>query len=483
MEKPDERRKKQKQKTNKELGNVVYLFTGLFLLLILYFTYFNFFEAGDVINSSYNKRQDLFAARTVRGEILSSDGTVLAKTNVSSDGSETRIYPYDNMFAHVVGFASNGKAGLESSVNFNLLRSNAFIGERVVNEFKGKKNIGNNVVTTLDLNMQKAAYRALGRHNGAVVVMEADTGRILAMVSKPDYDPNEIPAIWDTLIKNDDSENSSLVNRATQGLYPPGSTFKILTTLEYINENPDTYQNYTYDCNGKITIDGNTINCYHNTRHGEEDLYKSFAKSCNSSYANIGDTLDIKAFSKLCNKFLFNAKLPFSMAYSESKFELSSDSSQYDVMQTMIGQGKTLVTPLHMALISAGIANDGVIMKPYLVDRIENYQGSIVKQYKPEQYTTVLSKKEAETMQGFMENVVKNGTASQLNGLSYSVAGKTGSAEYGTEKGKSHAWFVGFSPVNDAKIVVSIVVEGAGAGSEYAVPIAKSIFDAYYDEN
>ncbi|RDY33314.1 hypothetical protein CG710_001330 [Lachnotalea glycerini] len=456
------------------------MFVGLFVLLMGYFVYFNIVKSPSIINSSYNTRQDLFAKKVIRGKIVSSDGKILAQTVVSEDGTESREYPYDNMYAHVVGYASKGKAGLESLMNFNLLTSNAPLMERIIKEFKGVKNTGDNVVTTLDSKLQETAYKALGSNNGAVVVMEADTGRILAMVSKPDYNPNDIDTIWDSLVATDNTEDSSLLNRATQGKYPPGSTFKILTLMEYIRENPD-YENYTYECSGKIVIDDSTINCYHNTVHGTEDLYQSFAKSCNSSFANIGLQLNINSLSKLCNEFLFNSTLPYSMVYNKSSFTLTNKAETYDIMQTMIGQGETLVSPLHMALITQTIANNGVMMKPYLVDHTENYDGKVVKKYKDSAYDTIISEKEAAILKDFMQNVVENGTATKLSGQSYTVAGKTGSAEYGNVKGQSHAWFVGFSPVEDSKIVVSIVVEEAGAGSEYAVPIAKKIFDAYYN--
>ncbi|OYP02111.1 hypothetical protein CG709_10690 [Lachnotalea glycerini] len=215
------------------------MFVGLFVLLMGYFVYFNIVKSPSIINSSYNTRQDLFAKKVIRGKIVSSDGKILAQTVVSEDGTESREYPYDNMYAHVVGYASKGKAGLESLMNFNLLTSNAPLMERIIKEFKGVKNTGDNVVTTLDSKLQETAYKALGSNNGAVVVMEADTGRILAMVSKPDYNPNDIDTIWDSLVATDNTEDSSLLNRATQGKYPPGSTFKILTLMEYIRENPE----------------------------------------------------------------------------------------------------------------------------------------------------------------------------------------------------------------------------------------------------
>lgn len=465
---------------NKQLLIVTYIFVGTFILLMGYFAYFNWFESGDVINSPYNARQDTFSDRIIRGKILSSDGKVLAETHVSSDGTETRNYPYGKEFAHIVGFSTKGKSGLESLANFSLLRSHAFFLERIINEFREQKNIGDNVVTTLDTKLQKIAYDALGNYHGAVVVMEPSTGKVLAMISKPDFDPNQIDSLWESLLSEDSLGNSTLLNRATQGLYPPGSIFKILTVLEYIKENPD-YASYTYNCTGSITVDDVTINCYHNKAHGEQDLITSFANSCNSSFANLGLELNISSFSTLCRDFLFNSELPVSLPYNKSSFVLTKNSTTSQIMQTAIGQGETLVTPMHMALITSAIANHGIVMKPYYIDRIENYNGDLVKQYESAEYNSIISPEEANILNEFMEQVVTSGTGSKLKGQEYTVAGKTGSAEYSNEKGRSHSWFTGYSSIDKPDLAVSVIVEGAGAGSEYAVPIAKKIFDAYYN--
>lgn len=268
---------------NKEFAVITYLFLAIFICLMGYMVYFQTVKSEDFINSPYNSRQDTFADRVVRGKIMSADGKVLAETVVDAAGNETRKYPYGNMYAHVVGFSTNGKSGIESNMNFNLLRSHSFVLERMFNEIKDEKSMGDNVVTTLDSTLQETAYQALGNYDGAVVVMEPSTGKVLAMVSKPDFDPNTIAADWDSII-SEDNNNSVLLNRATQGLYPPGSTFKIITTLEYIRENPD-YENYSYSCNGSITENDFTIHCYNNAVHGTQDLKQSFANSCNSSYA------------------------------------------------------------------------------------------------------------------------------------------------------------------------------------------------------
>ena len=199
--------------------------------LIGYLVYFNVVKSEDFINSPYNTRQDTFADRVVRGQILDSNGEVLARTDVDGEGNETRVYPYSNIFAHVVGYASQGKSGLESEANFQLLTSHAFFLEQLKNQFQGKKNQGDNVITTLNANLQQTAYAALGDRRGAIVVMEPSTGKILAMVVKPDFDPNTIDADWDYLIN--DPNDSRLLNRATMGQYPPGSVFKIVDALAY----------------------------------------------------------------------------------------------------------------------------------------------------------------------------------------------------------------------------------------------------------
>lgn len=332
------------RKNNREFTVITYAVLVLFVCMMGYFAYFQFVKSEDFINSPYNKRQDLFARKVTRGEIISADGRILAETITDTDGTETRYYPYANMFAHVVGFSTNGKSGLESIANFNLLRSHTMTLEKVVNELQGEKNIGDNVVTTLNYDLQDTAYEALGKYDGAIVVMEPSTGKILAMVSKPDYDPNNIAEDWDELTA-EDSESSVLLNRATQGLYPPGSVFKIFTTLEYVHENSD-YEDYSFDCNGKFTEGDSVIHCYKNKRHGQEDLIGSFADSCNSSFASLGLTLNPDSFTELCDSMLFNTSLPLRFESSKSSFSLDADADVSTVLETSIGQGKTLVTPM-----------------------------------------------------------------------------------------------------------------------------------------
>lgn len=440
--------------------------------------YFNTTLSAEFQNSPYNKRQDSYEERVVRGNIYAASGEVLAETHLDEEGNESRSYPYDNLFSHVVGYTSKGKSGLESTENYHLLTSHAGAIEQVQNEMQDQKNIGDNVITTLDLELQQAAYWALGDHDGAVVVMEPDTGKILAMVSKPDFNPNDIDRIWDDLIA--DESNSNLLNRAIQGLYPPGSTFKIVTSLAYMRSGGNIDE-FRFDCQGEVTNGGFTVHCYNNNVHGEEDFETAFAKSCNSAFAQLGVDLDGNVFKQTAEQMLFNKKLPMTLPYNKGSFVMDSSTADALAMQTAIGQGETVTTPFHMALITSAVANGGNLMKPYFVDRIENYNGELVKKYKPEIYSQLMTSEEASVISQMMEGVVLNGTASRLAGQSYTAAGKTGTAEHGDMSGSPHAWFVGFSNVENPELVVSVIVESSGTGSEIAVPVAQQIFDAYYN--
>ena len=475
-----------KKVRNKFYTRVAYLFSALFLSLIVYMVYFNVQMADSLNNNPHNAKMDANTSQVIRGRIYSADKEILAATNVEEDGTESRIYPYSNIFSHVVGYNTLGKSGLEAIYNNDLMKSNSSIQDQIGSENNNTKLNGDNLVLTLDSRLQQAAYNALGAYRGAVVVMEPSTGKILAMVSKPDFDPNNIDNEWENL--NSDDSRSPLLNRATQGLYPPGSTFKIVTALEYLREHPTDYQNYYYECQGYTNTEDVTIKCYDYEVHGYEDLKSSFQHSCNTSFANIGLQSDLGQFRKLAEELLFNQKLPTVMAYSKSRFDLNENSSMGDIMTTSIGQGNTLVSPFHMALITCAVANDGMLMYPYVVDRVENSKGVLVNQTKPMQYKELMSSSEAAVLKDFMQSVVEGGTASSLSGYGYTVAGKTGSAEYevdgntGQEENFStHSWFVGFSNVEDPDIVVSIIAEDGGTGSSAAVPIAREIFNTYYN--
>ncbi len=474
-----EKRVMKKKDNAREILSVMIFFVVVFLSMMVYLGHFVATNEQELINNSYNSRQELLLSQNYRGTIYSADGQALAETIFDSAGNEYRDYPYDNLFSHVVGFSTNGRTGVEAFSNYYLINSNISMADKVANTTAGVKNPGNNVYTSLDVDIQEAAYKALGVYDGAVVVTEVSTGRVLAMVSKPDFDPNQIVEMWDSL--QEDTESSVLLNRATQGLYPPGSTFKIITALEYIRENPDTYNKYSYVCNGSYKNGNDKIKCYHGSVHNLVDLTKSFAKSCNSSFANIGMSLDKEEFKDTLDSLLFHQDLPWNFLHAQSSTPVSTDLSDSEMLQVSIGQGKVQMTPLHLNLITAAIANDGVLMRPYVVDRIEDANGNMVRSYKPTEYGALMTEEESAILQELMVEVVESGTGTRIQGYGYTVAGKTGSAEYNSNTDDSHAWFTGFAPVENPEIAVTVIIEGAGSGGDYAVPMARRVFDAYFD--
>lgn len=475
-------RQSDKQKARKERwkkNGAVYgmlITIGIFFCgMALYYIYYLVFVSSSVVNNSYNTRISSESATVSRGSIYDSAGNVLAYSQEQEDGTEVRYYPYGEVFAHPIGYAKLGAAEMESSYNYSLLTSSIPIWEQLYNDIIGEKNPGNSLCTSLNASLQQYCYSLLEGYQGAVVVMEPSTGRILAMVSRPGYDPNTIAENWDWLI-SDENTSANLLNRATQGVYPPGSTFKLLTELAYIRQYGDTWQNLRYNCTGTFSYNGLTLDCHDKHVHGEVDLRYGLANSCNGIHAQMGLNLNKSDWVSMCESFLFNQKLPIDLASSVSTISLNEESSDWETILTSIGQGTVTETPLLNCMITATIANNGVMMKPQLVDRIVNAEGKLVQETEPEVYATLMSEAEAYTLGQFMGTVVSEGTGAGAASSYGTVAGKTGSAEY-TQSGSMHAWFTGYAPMEDPKVAVTVILEGAGTGGDVAAPVAKQIFD------
>jgi peptidoglycan glycosyltransferase len=210
------------------------------------------------------------------------------------------------------------------------------------------------------------------------------------------------------------------------------------------------------------------------------NLTQAIAKSCNTAFVELGSDLNKSKLRELADDLLFNQKISIDISSKKSSFTVTRKTKKNQMPQIVIGQGDTLITPLNNALIMCAIANDGVIMKPYLADHIENYNGGVIKQYEPSKLTQALSSSEAQAMKEMLKSVISDGTGSILQTSAYTVAGKTGSAEYNSKK-DSHAWFVGMSNVEDPDLVVSVIVEQGGSGGKTAAPIAKKVFDSFYN--
>ncbi len=478
MTEGSKRSKTEKRTAQSQIRLISGVMIALFLVLCGYITAYALTNQRTLFENDYNTRPQMLLSQNIRGSILAADGNVLAETLVGEDGTLYRSYPYNEMFSHIVGFATYGKSGLEDAEDYYLVRSGLSLSEKAKYDETGAKYPGNNVRTTLETSLQEAAYRTMGIYRGAVVLSEVKTGRILAMVSKPDFDPNMVRANWDSYLN--DSESGVLLNRVTQGTYPPGSTFKIIDAMEYLQEVPDGINTYRYNCTGHFTLENESIHCYHNESHGGVDLTTSFAKSCNTSFANIGASLDKKSFTQFLSKLYFGRALPYDLPAAKSHVKAGEDMNATDLVQLSIGQGETGISPLHLNMITSAVANGGVMMKPYVVERIEAADGRTIRKNEPVQLGRIIDETTAEQMQRLLKSVVDFGTATKLQNSLYTAAGKTGSAEFTDDPSKSHAWFTGYAPAEDPQVCVTIIIEGAGSGGSYAVPMAKDVLDAYF---
>ena len=448
--------------------------------MLLYFIYFEVKGKDAVLSSKYNTRQQNMAQLIRKGDIVTSDGVVVATTQTNEDGTEVRAYPYTNWYAHTVGYSVLGGYGLEDTQKLKLLTSHIDFWTQLKNEFLGVKTQGDTLVTTLDSGLQDFCYRQLDGKTGSITVVEPSTGKILAMVSSPSFDPNTVEEQWSWLT-SDENTTQNLMNHATQGTYPPGSTFKIITLLEYIRENPDTWQDFHYTCTGTYTNGDYVVNCHDGVAHGELDIHGILAMSCNGAFDTIAQTLDAKKWQKLAEDFGYNQndRSQVDFPYKTSSFDIASDDSVWQRMQLAIGQGTTTVTPLLNLMMYAAVANDGVMMTPYLVDSYQDADGNLVTQTKPKALRTVCTKEEAELLDEFLTYVITNGTAAAGGSQYARVSGKTGSAQYDSTK-NYHAWFCGYGTNDVNEIAVCVMIEKGGAGGAVAAPVAGQIFDYYF---
>ena len=424
---------------------------------------------------------------------------------VKVDEDFKRYYPKGKLASRVIGFTggdNQGIIGLEveyeeilKGINGKILTTTDARGieQNGIGESRQEPVAGRDLKVSLDVNIQaycqQAAEKAMAEKQAdsvSILLMNPQNGEIYACVNVPEFDLNDPFTLQQDTTGLSEKEIQDLLNQMWRNAcindtYEPGSTFKIVTALEYMREHPD-YQNYSYNCEGSITYEDITIRCFDSTVHGLEDLRSSFANSCNSSFANIGLMLDRNSYRATAEELLFNKKLPSVLDYSKSSFVVDENTSDGEMMMTAMGQGNTLVSPYHMALITQAIANGGTLMEPYLVDKVTNYKGTEIRKNVPKSYKKLMTSEEASQLKDYMRAVVDEGTATMLSGQSYSVAGKTGTAEYSMTDGeKTHSWFVGFTNVDNPELVISVIIEGydGNAGAK-AVPIAKQVLDSYY---
>ena len=473
---------REKAKVRKQVFVTGALVCSLFAAMTVYFLIYTNKNSKKLFENDYNKREEALLEKNVRGKIYAASGEVLAETIQDQDGNDVRSYPYKNLFSHIVGYTYKGGSGVEQLQNYNLMHSDISLSDKASYDAAGERYPADDVYTTLDLALQQAASDALGDNRGAVIVTEVDTGNILCMVSKPDFDPNDIEAEWERL--GADTDSGTLVNRVTQGLYAPGSTFKIFDAIELMDEDMAAANAFSYNCIGydnNFTLeDGQPIHCYHWTAHGTVSLEKAFAKSCNCAFVNIGNSLNRDSFCTLLNNMMFGEALPYDLPSGTSSYTLTADTTKEDVTQLSIGQGSTLMTPMHLNMITAAIANGGTVHKDQIIASVKTGTGSTLSETKPEDYRTVMTSEVAAKMREMMRDVIAEGTATKLSSRPYNPCGKTGSAEIVTGESTSHAWFTGFAPEENPEIAITVIVEGAGTGGVSAVPVVRSVLDEYF---
>ena len=458
--------------SNKKIIFVLVIMSVLFLSIFVYLTYFTLFQADGLVSSNYNRRLWEKEESVLRGSIFDRRGTVLAESEKSSEGGQKRIYPYGSLYTHVIGYntRSYGKTNLELSYNDYLLKTESLteIIQYGMDDAELKK--GSDLITTLDHRLMAEARDAMNGRNGAVVALNPKTGEVLCLYSGPSFDPNEDALVknWPDLSMRDDSP---FLARATQGLYAPGSTFKIAVTAAALEHG---YGGYTVDDGGSTKIDGRVFRNAGGTGYGNIGLGGGFKYSSNVFFSHLGVELGAGTLKKAAEDFMVTKQIPFDMPTSFSEWGYDS-MEKTELAAVGIGQGKLLTTPLNMAMVAAAIANNGVMMKPYLVQRVSSPNGVSVYEASPEVLTRVCTASTAAEITGFMLDCVESGTGANARIRGIEVCGKTGTAQNERE-GKDHAWFVGFAPKDDPQIAVAVFQEYSGSsGGAACAPIAKRI--------
>ena len=475
------------------MKKVLVVFLVCFLALITYMAYFTVFQAPTIADRSDNKR--LWAKRNevLRGTIYDRDGKALTKSERGDTLTQKREYVYGDLFTHSLGFVDikYGITGLESAYDNELMNTKntmfnikealkTFNLKEAFSNRQTKEKIGNSLGTTLDYDLQKIAYDALGDNKGSVVVLDPKTGDVITMISKPTYDPNNLEANWADINTNEDSP---LLNRATQGMYPPGSVFKIVTAASALENISGVTNKVFHDNTGKIDFGGGySLSNYGGTVYGDLNLKDGFRKSSNVVFATLALELGNQKLRKTAEDFYFNKSIPsdgFSIA--KGRFPTLESYEKGNIAQSGIGQSSILVSPMQMALVASTIANNGVMMEPKIVKNILNADGEIVNTIKDKEVSTVIPGDDAKLIASYMKEVVDNGTVRSSYFSGTNAAGKTGTADHMDKDGKPaspHSWFVGFAPYNNPKYAIAVIVENGGVGGGKAAQIAGTVLKA-----
>ncbi|MDC4241533.1 penicillin-binding protein 2 [Clostridium tertium] len=478
----------------KSIRNVMVIFLFCFIALISYIAYFQVFKGPDIANDSGNKR--LWARRNeiLRGTIYDKDGNPLTNSIRVDKFNQSREYVYGDLYVHALGYIDErfGITGLEEEYDNELSKYSSFSNgiRSLLKNFDLKKafenrdeeKIGNGIVTTLDYNLQKVAYDAMGDLKGAVVALNPKTGEVLAMVSKPTYDPTNLEQTIEDANTGVDTE-SKLLNRTINGLYPPGSVFKTITLAAAL-ENDPSITGRTFNDTGKITFDdGTELNNDMKQAHGNLDLQMAYRVSSNVVFGTLSMEMGNEKLKEVSERFGFNSRVPgIGMSISESRFPSLKDYELGNIAQSGIGQASVLSSPMQMAIVAATVANDGVLMEPKLVNKIVDKDGNTIKEIQNKTLqSNVISKEIANTIKDYMGYLVSNNIYRWPAFEGTNAGGKTGTADYMLDDGSEgvpHGWFISAAPLDDPKIAVAVIVEQGENGAGSAADIASKVVRA-----
>ena len=478
----------------KRLTMLAVFFSALMLLLIGNLTWLQVINARDLNNHPVNTRNLVEEARNPRGAILTADGLVLAtsKPVAPEAGSGRaivyqRIYPEGNLAAHIVGYhsAQFGRAGVEAAANDALTGQRSFANwNDVFDAALGNSVPGNDVVLTIESEVQRAAQGVLDGNRGAVVALDPRTGAVLASASNPTYDPNLVTDDWEAL-RTDDS--APLLDRARQSLTAPGSTFKVVSlaaAYEYEVATPSTI----FSAPGSMDIGNAPVTNFERSDFSSTDLQTAMARSINTVFGQLSVEIGAENLVHQSEEFGFNRRIPFELSVTNSLMPIPERMTTWETAWAGIGQPVGEHTEGHpgpqatvfqMALVTAGVANDGVIMRPFVIDHIVSSTGqrAVLSQTRPAQFSRPISRNTARLVNDSMVQTVNAGTGGRAAISGVQVAGKTGTAEVGAGR-PSNAWFVGFAPAENPTVAVAVMIEGGGQGGRYAAPAAREVIEA-----
>jgi len=478
---------------NRQIVKLFGLIVVLFGVLVGFTSYWSVFEAEALKEKNANKRPLLEQQQIERGRIRAADGTVLARSVPKGSGDNLRYvrrYPEGALFGHPIGysFVEEGDSEFEQFHNDELVGEDSEFTS-ILDELRGKRQEGNDVVTNLDPEAQRVAMSALEAAGfGAVVAIEPSSGRVRVMASNPPFDPNRIPTELKEL--NANTFETPLLNRATQGFSPPGSTFKVVTAAAGLDSGVIDLES-TIDAPATIDVQGQPLANSDGASYGAIPLESALTGSVNTWFAQLGEEVGSDTLFEYMDRFGFGSTpaidLPDDQVERSGVYEgsdLLGRGDPVDVARIAIGQERLLVTPLQMAEVAAAIANGGRQMKPQIWSRVVDPDGRVTESLDPAEYSQPIDEETAATLTTAMEGVVDEGTGTNAAISGVPVAGKTGTAETPFNEScgggdLNQAWFIGFAPADDPEIAIAATVECTSSfGGEVAAPIFREVAEA-----